>query len=232
MQASQFKTIAKRHHVGKIHIAMAVIEIGERSLQLAHKILKDRLYRGDHLLEIRTIFRLHLGNRLFQVLRLGKSQFKFLGDFLGEPAATDTDGSLFYHTRSIGQNQVADIGADIQRKHPGFGWFIILAGIHITAIRLVIVTQNIIGNIIDQRKRSHLHRLQVDVHIAIMLKSLGNEIPLHGKEADFCIQRQTIDHHSGAKFLKIPNHLIQWKWNLLFGFKPDDIADLVLLHGG
>ena len=60
------------------------------------------------------------------MLSLGEGQLEFLGDFLGEPAATNTDTSLLDDFGAIGQHQIADIIAYIQTQNAFFRCIIII----------------------------------------------------------------------------------------------------------
>ena len=60
------------------------------------------------------------------MLSLGESQLEFLGDFLGESAATNTDTSLLDDFGAIGQHQIADIIAYIQTQNAFFRCIIII----------------------------------------------------------------------------------------------------------
>ena len=121
------------------------------------------------------------------MLCLGEGQLEFLGNFLGEPAATYTDTSLLDDFGAIGQNKIADIVAYIQPQYAFFRRIIIIRFDGGRTISFIIFPHDIECDVIDKRKRRHLNRMKINIYLTIIQKRFINEITLHCKKTNLTI---------------------------------------------
>ena len=92
----------------------------------------------------------------------------------------------------------------------------------------------LISREVIKRDRSHLHNIRLKPETAKWEECFVDLFTLHRKQADFGHGERhfvVIFIHVvfRSQLLVIPNHFIQWKWDLLFGFVLNDLGDSLLL---
>ena len=73
--------------------------------------------------------------------------------------------------------------------------------------------------------------MHLDVHGLELVDGAVDDVALHREQADLRFECHAVNHFAGVERLKVPDHFLERKGDLLFGLELDDLRDLLLIDG-